>query len=93
MGPNVFQDGGFNDVEGTITFIATKCDDVSCTEAINSLNLEDDPDLEDIEKRLSDAHDEIKENRSKKTAAEKLAKGPYILTAQITCILMSVGST
>lgn len=63
-------------MEGTITFIATKCDDVSCSEAIGSLSLEDDPELEDIETRLRDVHNEIKECKGKKAAAEKVAKGP-----------------
>ncbi|KLO16323.1 hypothetical protein SCHPADRAFT_823334 [Schizopora paradoxa] len=66
--------GGFNDVEGTITFIATKCDDISCSEAIGSLSLEDDPELEDIENRLQGAHTEIKECKARKAAAEKVAK-------------------
>lgn len=39
--PNLFDpDGGFADVESTITFIATKCDDISCSEVIGSLGLD-----------------------------------------------------
>lgn len=55
--------------------LASKCDDVSCSEVIRALNLEDDPKLEDIEERMERYSDELKELRKTKTGAEKLAKG------------------
>ncbi|KAF8974240.1 hypothetical protein BDZ97DRAFT_1945601 [Flammula alnicola] len=58
-----------------ITFIASKCDDISCSEVIRSLRLEDDPDLEDIEERLGQLKDNISECKKKKSAADKLVKG------------------
>ncbi|KAL5508154.1 hypothetical protein ACEPAH_5772 [Sanghuangporus vaninii] len=68
-------DGGFADVESTITFIATKCDDISCSEVIGSLSLEDDPVLEEIEGRITEIRFDMKGWKQKKTEAEKVAKG------------------
>ncbi|KAG6894378.1 hypothetical protein C0992_006392 [Termitomyces sp. T32_za158] len=42
----------------TITFIASKCDDVSCSEIIRALQLEEDPELEAIEERIESFNDE-----------------------------------
>ncbi|KZT13003.1 uncharacterized protein LAESUDRAFT_719309 [Laetiporus sulphureus 93-53] len=58
-----------------ITFIATKCDDISCSEIIHALHLEDDPDLEAIENRIQVCKDETEEWRDKRTVAENDAKG------------------
>ncbi|KAI0320228.1 hypothetical protein OF83DRAFT_1215368 [Amylostereum chailletii] len=54
----------------TITFIASKCDDISCSEVIGVLGLDDDPTLEAIEERIDEATEGIaewkpKENRAK----------------------------
>ncbi|KAL5530325.1 hypothetical protein ACEPAF_6582 [Sanghuangporus sanghuang] len=59
----------------TITFIATKCDDISCSEVIGSLSLEDDPVLEEIEERITEIRSDMKGWKQKKTEAEKVAKG------------------
>ncbi|KAL5527490.1 hypothetical protein ACEPAG_6281 [Sanghuangporus baumii] len=67
--------GGFADVESTITFIATKCDDISCSEVIGSLSLEDDPVLEEIEGRITEIQFDMKGWKQKKTEADKVAKG------------------
>lgn len=64
----------FSDIEGTISFIATKCDDVSCQEVINSLELDNEPELQEIESRLDQIHDESREWKEKKTNAERAAK-------------------
>ncbi|KAG8698906.1 hypothetical protein FRC08_005636 [Ceratobasidium sp. 394] len=45
--------GNYDD--STITFIATKTDDLSCTEVIGALGLEDDPELLGIESELDQA--------------------------------------
>lgn len=58
-----------------ITFIASKTDDISCSEVIRALQLEDDPELEEIEERIEQYKDETKEWKQKKTVAEKSAKG------------------
>ncbi|CAE6511703.1 unnamed protein product [Rhizoctonia solani] len=42
-----------------ITFIATKTDDLSCTEVIGALNLDDNPELVEIEARLDAEHAEL----------------------------------
>ncbi|KAF9569032.1 hypothetical protein CPC08DRAFT_790765 [Agrocybe pediades] len=57
-----------------ITFIATKCDDVSCQEIIPALDLGDDPDLEEIQDRLDDLAREIKASKKAKRDAEILKK-------------------
>lgn len=53
-----------------ITFIASKCDDVSCSEVIRALNLEDEPELEVIEERLQQYGEETKEAKAKKSEAD-----------------------
>ncbi|KAJ3510297.1 hypothetical protein NLJ89_g4757 [Agrocybe chaxingu] len=58
-----------------ITFIASKCDDISCSEVIRALRLEDDPELENIEDRLSSLKSETSEWKKKKSDAEKEIKG------------------
>lgn len=69
----LMMDGNYDD--HTITFIASKCDDISCSEVIRALRLEDDPELEAIEERLDGINGEKAEWEKKKKAAEKLAKG------------------
>lgn len=58
-----------------ITFIATKCDDISCSEVIRALNLDDDPELEEIEAEIDQCKSEHEEWKEKKDEAESLAKG------------------
>ncbi|CAK5275569.1 unnamed protein product [Mycena citricolor] len=65
-------DGGYDD--HTITFIATKCDDISCSEIINNLQLDGDPELEEIEERLERAAGGSSKWKKAKTAAEKECK-------------------
>ena len=55
--------------------IASKCDDISCSEVIRALRLEDDPQLEDIEDRLRLLRKEAAECKKRKSAAEILVKG------------------
>ncbi|KAJ6599136.1 hypothetical protein DFH09DRAFT_1130225 [Mycena vulgaris] len=68
----LMMDGNYDD--NAITFIATKCDDVSCSEVIPSLNLEDDPDLEEIQEKIEKIADETTEWKQKKAANERLLK-------------------
>ncbi|KAL1734274.1 hypothetical protein EV714DRAFT_202750 [Schizophyllum commune] len=58
-----------------ITFIATKCDDISCSEVKRALNLQDDDELVEIEERLDQYADETKEWKRKKALADDLVKG------------------
>ncbi|KJA29987.1 hypothetical protein HYPSUDRAFT_196279 [Hypholoma sublateritium FD-334 SS-4] len=57
-----------------ITFIASKCDDISCSEVIRALKLEDDPTLEEIEDRLGNFRTNISKYKKQKTVADKLIK-------------------
>ncbi|KAF5393772.1 hypothetical protein D9757_000094 [Collybiopsis confluens] len=59
----------------TITFIASKTDDISCSEVIRALQLEDDPELEVIEEELEKITDDIKESDCKRKESDKVAKG------------------
>lgn len=54
---------------------ASKCDDISCSEVIRALKLEDDPTLEEIEDRLGNFRTNISKYKKQKNAADKLIKG------------------
>ncbi|KAG2348817.1 hypothetical protein BDR05DRAFT_873352 [Suillus weaverae] len=58
----------------TITFIASKCDDISCSEVIPALGVEDDPELEEIEGRIEQYKEETADLKEKKTDAESSMK-------------------
>ncbi|KAG6813480.1 hypothetical protein H0H92_010505 [Tricholoma furcatifolium] len=66
------RDGNYDD--HAITFIASKCDDVSCSEVIRALHLEDDTTLEEIEARLETYDDESDTFKQTKSSAAKTAK-------------------
>ncbi|PIL36747.1 hypothetical protein GSI_00436 [Ganoderma sinense ZZ0214-1] len=68
----LMMDGNYD--ANAITFIATKCDDISCSEVIRALNLDDDPELEGIEEEITNSKHEIDEWKDKKTEAENAAK-------------------
>ncbi|KAF7352854.1 Nuclear GTPase SLIP-GC [Mycena venus] len=68
----LMMDGGYDD--NTITFIATKCDDISCSEIITSLRLHDEPELEVIQDKIEAIADETTETKKKKTTADRLVK-------------------
>ncbi|OCH93605.1 hypothetical protein OBBRIDRAFT_832536 [Obba rivulosa] len=57
-----------------ITFIATKCDDISCSEVIGALNLYDDADLVEVEEKIQEAKEQSDEWKQKKTDAESNMK-------------------
>ncbi|KAL6302427.1 hypothetical protein BKA93DRAFT_737025 [Sparassis latifolia] len=58
-----------------ISFIATKCDDISCSEIISSLNLDDDAELLEIERQISQCKEDAAEWTDKKADAETTTKG------------------
>ncbi|KAG2118858.1 uncharacterized protein F5147DRAFT_757285 [Suillus discolor] len=58
----------------TITFIATKCDDIACSEVITALDLEDDPALEKIKHCIISCMEETAELKLEKADAELQAK-------------------
>ncbi|KAF5388296.1 hypothetical protein D9615_000347 [Tricholomella constricta] len=72
MGKHVIMYGNYD--EHAITFIASKCDDVSCSEVIRALHLGDDPDLEAIEDKLDQYNIETSQWKQGKKSAEKLTK-------------------
>ncbi|KAI0069058.1 hypothetical protein BV25DRAFT_1817993 [Artomyces pyxidatus] len=57
-----------------ITFIATKCDDISCSEVIGALNLYEDPVLEEIEERIQEYAEGTAEWKVKENAAKSAVK-------------------
>ncbi|KAG1863428.1 P-loop containing nucleoside triphosphate hydrolase protein [Suillus tomentosus] len=58
----------------TITFIATKCDDISCSEVITTLDLKDDPALKKINKCIISCKKETSELKLKKADTESLTE-------------------
>jgi hypothetical protein len=54
---------------------ASKCDDISCGEVISALNLEDDPQLEEIEDKIHQNTAETRQRKANKTASEILLEG------------------
>jgi hypothetical protein len=71
----LMMDGNYD--QSTITFVATKCDDISCSEVIPALNLEDDAELLDIEARIDRAEEEQEEARDQKEDANRTLKGRF----------------
>ncbi|KAH8830804.1 hypothetical protein DL96DRAFT_1668499 [Flagelloscypha sp. PMI_526] len=69
----LLMDGAYDD--STITFIATKCDDISPSEIIDQLDLEDEPELVDIEEKLENLKDAQADAARKENAAKKNLKG------------------
>ncbi|KAF9055172.1 hypothetical protein BDZ89DRAFT_1055778 [Hymenopellis radicata] len=59
----------------SITFIASKCDDISCTEVIRALQLDEDEDLEAIDERIDENEDKAKALKKEKTTVERALKG------------------
>ncbi|EPQ59276.1 hypothetical protein GLOTRDRAFT_136192 [Gloeophyllum trabeum ATCC 11539] len=59
----------------SITFVATKCDDISCSEVIRALNLDDEPELVEIEGRIEQCNDDMEEWKEKKSEADQVVKG------------------
>ncbi|KAK7061658.1 nuclear GTPase SLIP-GC [Favolaschia claudopus] len=68
----LMMDGGYD--ANTITFIASKCDDISCSEVIGSLGLHDDLELEEIQEKIERISDETTEHKVSKMAADKAVK-------------------
>ncbi|RPD61950.1 hypothetical protein L226DRAFT_613292 [Lentinus tigrinus ALCF2SS1-7] len=67
----LMMDGNYD--ANAITFIATKCDDISCSEVIRALNLDEDPELEAIEEEIDKCKTETEEWKVKKAEAEAAA--------------------
>lgn len=61
----------------TITFIATKTDDLSCTEVIGALGLDDHPELVTIEAALDETLSGIDEWTATLERATKEMKGEF----------------
>ena len=61
--------------DSAITFVATKADDISCSEVIRALKLEDDEEIEAIEEKIDAIKDDRKEWKNSMTAAQRDVKG------------------
>ncbi|KAJ7700013.1 hypothetical protein B0H17DRAFT_274436 [Mycena rosella] len=68
----LMMDGNYDD--SAITFIASKCDDIACSEVIRALNLDDDPELEEIQERIDQLADETTETKKNKAATDRSLK-------------------
>ncbi|KAF6762688.1 hypothetical protein DFP72DRAFT_876603 [Ephemerocybe angulata] len=68
----LMMDGNYDD--HCITFIASKCDDISCSEVISALDLYSEPELEEIEERIESCREQTAEQKKKKAAADKAIK-------------------
>ena len=62
-------------IRAKICGTASKCDDISCSEVIPALGLEDDPELEEIEARIEQYKEETAEQNGKKVDAASWMKG------------------
>lgn len=60
---------------------ATKCDDISPSEVIRPLRLDEDPELQAIEARLTQIDDDTRSSKKKKREAGKVVKGILISSA------------
>ena len=65
---------------------ATKCDDISCSEVIRALRLEDDPELEKIEDEIDNCNTETEEWKERKVEAEANAKGLLLTLRCLPCL-------
>lgn len=73
----------------TITFIATKTDDLSCTEVIGALGLDDHPELVKVEAALDEALSGTEEWTATLEHATKEMKGEFrvcdVMSAALHC--------
>ena len=60
----------FSDIENKMLFVATKCDDISCSEAIRSLDIHG-PQLDLLESQITDIRATIESMTSEKDHASK----------------------
>ncbi|KAL9712639.1 hypothetical protein Ac2012v2_003876 [Leucoagaricus gongylophorus] len=65
-------DGNYDD--HTITFIASKCDDISCSEVVRALGIHDEPELEEIETRIENIENEMSVWKQTEAEAQKHVK-------------------
>ncbi|KAI0334803.1 hypothetical protein GY45DRAFT_1431300 [Cubamyces sp. BRFM 1775] len=61
--------------QDAITFIATKCDDVSCKEVVKGLKLAREPHYQQIESRLQASKHQLTVHEERKRSLEKLKRG------------------
>jgi hypothetical protein len=65
--------------------VATKCDDISCSEVIPALKLDDDPELEAIDDRIDDCTERATEWKQKEKEAKGAVKGIVELQFRVVC--------
>jgi hypothetical protein len=74
-----------------LSHTASKCDDISCGEVIRALNLEDEPELEDVEARISDNTRETRQWKTRKETAEATLKCKTSLLFPVPCLNVVAG--
>lgn len=74
-------------VELSPAYTATKCDDISCSEVVRALALDEDPELQEIEDEIRNCKDDADEWKGKKTEAEAAARGLLLPSVPPMCLL------
>jgi len=80
----------FSTIHVFIAYTASKCDDISCGEVIRALNLEDEPELEDIEAKIAENTRETRQWKTKKETAEATLKCkiiPFCFQSSVSMLL------
>ncbi|TDL30169.1 hypothetical protein BD410DRAFT_759365 [Rickenella mellea] len=75
--------GSFADIQNSITFIATKCDDISTAEAIDELHLHDNPDLMRLEGNRKKFQNDLRKWKEMEKSASKQLQNIRQRTKQI----------
>lgn len=69
--------------------VATKCDDISCSEVIQALSLQDSPVLEPIENRIDEIKRKVSTWKKKESIAQKQVKSMFCLPQALVTLINS----
>ncbi|KAL0949749.1 hypothetical protein HGRIS_009787 [Hohenbuehelia grisea] len=70
---SIVVDGNYDN--GSITFVASRCEEITCSDAIRSFHLEGEPELEQLEQQLSEFRGQIQDCKDEKRGSERGMKG------------------
>lgn len=70
---------GYVSIWSTNADAATKCDDISCSEVIRALGLENEDVLEELEEKIEANSEETKSMKKQKAVADKLVKSTSLV--------------
>lgn len=73
--------------------IASKCDDISCSEVIGALGLDEEPELEAIEERIDECKEQTSEWKSKESEAKNTIKGTSTAALHRISMMLTPEST